>query len=170
MASYSERIQKILQLDRADILQFGCNIYSIFTDGEHPFGDENREIFKKYSLYDLSTCDDESIKQLVATMLDGHQFDHPMFWSSARVKKYLEEKRGDPRLEKIWVRPNERGLALSCCKILQKMKVRLFFVFEKTLCETNIFYRMMKPGLKNIPVLSVLFLRLTKIISKLDIS
>lgn len=172
MESYSERIQKVLQLDRADILEFGCNIYSIFTDGENPFGDENREIFKKYGLYDLSICDDESIQQLVAAMLDGHQFDHPMFWSSERVKKYLDKKRGDPRLEKIWVRPNERGLlALSCCNILQKMKVRLRFLFlKKPYVKQIFFYRMMQPGLKNIPVLSVLFLHPKKSILKPNLS
>lgn len=128
MKSYSQCIQEVLQLDRADILEFGCEIYSIFTDGEHPFGDENREIFKKHGLYDLSTCEDQSIQQLVAAMLDGHQFDHPMFWTAERVKKYLDEKRDDPRLEKIWVRPNKKpGLAMSCWKILKKMKVRLHF-------------------------------------------
>jgi len=128
MKSYSQCTHEVLQLDRADTVEFGCKIYSIFTDGEHPFGDKkNREIFKKHGLYDLSMCEDQSIQQLVAAMLDGRQFDHPMFWTAERVKKYLDEKRDGPRLKEIWVRPNKKpGLPMSCWNILEKMKVCFF--------------------------------------------
>lgn len=143
-----ENANKTLLMQEKDFFDYGCLIYFLFSNGQHPFGAiGSRQHLIEHNLYNVNACVDQSLRELIFTVIQPDRQSrptisqlrdlHPLFWTDDEVEKYINNSVNEPSgsvrelFKGIFVYPDHRNIAIDARKyrtctvaeILETLKV-----------------------------------------------